>query len=101
MFKTTRPLILAASLALIGMLPATAETIPTPQESAFWNAEVEAGNLPPVHERLPADPLQRRHQNRHQQGNDGDHDQKLDQCEAASSVHKHIPEFHLVSRHRN
>ena len=57
MFKTTRPLILAASLALIGMLPATAETIPTPQESAFWNAEVEAGNLPPVQERLPADPL--------------------------------------------
>nr|WP_321251303.1 ABC transporter substrate-binding protein [uncultured Ruegeria sp.] len=57
MFKTTRPLFLAASLALTWMLPATAETVPTPQESAFWATEVNAGNLPPVQERLPKDPL--------------------------------------------
>ncbi|NOD67857.1 ABC transporter substrate-binding protein [Ruegeria sp. HKCCA6837] len=57
MFKTTRPLILAAMLALTGMLPATAETFPTPQESAFWSAEVEAGNLPPIEERIPKEPL--------------------------------------------
>ncbi|WP_171238939.1 ABC transporter substrate-binding protein [Ruegeria sp. HKCCA5763] len=57
MFKTTRPLILAAMLALTGMLPATAETLPTLQESAFWNAEVEAGNLPPIEERIPKEPL--------------------------------------------
>ncbi|NOD62475.1 MULTISPECIES: ABC transporter substrate-binding protein [unclassified Ruegeria] len=57
MFKTTRPLILAAILALSGMLPATAETLPAPQESTFWSSEVEAGNLPPVEERLPKEPL--------------------------------------------
>ncbi|WP_050603071.1 ABC transporter substrate-binding protein [Ruegeria sp. 6PALISEP08] len=57
MFKTTRPLILAAALALSGMLPATAETLPTPQESAFWSTEVDAGNLPPIEERIPKEPL--------------------------------------------
>lgn len=57
MFKTTRPLMLAAMLAFSGTLPAAAEAIPTPQESAFWSAEVESGNLPPVQERLPKDPL--------------------------------------------
>jgi hypothetical protein len=30
---------------------------------------------------LLADPLQRRHQDRHQQGDDGDYNQQLDQCE--------------------
>ncbi|WP_299898867.1 ABC transporter substrate-binding protein [uncultured Ruegeria sp.] len=44
-------------LAFSGKLPAAAEAIPTPQESAFWSAEVESGNLPPVQERLPKDPL--------------------------------------------
>lgn len=57
MFKTTRPLMLAVMLAFSGTLPAAAEAIPTPQESAFWSAEVESGNLPPVQERLPKDPL--------------------------------------------
>ncbi|WP_209834855.1 ABC transporter substrate-binding protein [Ruegeria sp. HKCCE3926] len=57
MFNTIRPLLLAAMLAFSGTLPAAAETIPTPQESAFWSAEVESGNLPPVQERLPKDPL--------------------------------------------
>ncbi len=57
MFKTTRPLMLAVMLAFSGKLPAAAEAIPTPQESAFWSAEVESGNLPPVQERLPKDPL--------------------------------------------
>ncbi|WP_170416943.1 ABC transporter substrate-binding protein [Ruegeria atlantica] len=56
MFKTTRPLILAATLAATWILPATAGT-PTPQESEFWKDEVSAGNLPPVAERLPAEPL--------------------------------------------
>ncbi|NOE27501.1 ABC transporter substrate-binding protein [Ruegeria sp. HKCCD6157] len=57
MFNTIRPLLLAAMLAFSGILPAAADTIPTPQESAFWSAEVESGNLPPVQERLPKDPL--------------------------------------------
>ncbi|NOD30913.1 ABC transporter substrate-binding protein [Ruegeria atlantica] len=57
MFNTIRPLLLAAMLAFSGILPAAADTIPTPQESAFWSAEVESGNLPPVQERLPKDPM--------------------------------------------
>ncbi|NOC84493.1 MULTISPECIES: ABC transporter substrate-binding protein [unclassified Ruegeria] len=57
MFNTIRPLLLAAMLAFSGILPAAADTIPTPQESAFWSAEVESGNLPPVQGRLPKDPL--------------------------------------------
>ncbi len=56
MFKTPRPLILAAALSAFWFPPVVAET-PTPQESAFWQAEVAAGNLPPVQERLPAEPL--------------------------------------------
>ncbi len=56
MFKTTRPLILAAALAFGWTLPALAD-LPVPQESSFWSAEVNAGDLPPVSERLPKDPL--------------------------------------------
>lgn len=56
MFKTTRPLFLAAALAAAWMLPATAD-IPTPLEGEFWATEVNAGNLPPVQERLPDEPL--------------------------------------------
>jgi peptide/nickel transport system substrate-binding protein len=56
MFKTTRPLILAATLAFGWTLPALAD-VPVPQESSFWSAEVNAGDLPPVSERLPKDPL--------------------------------------------
>ncbi|WP_170385320.1 ABC transporter substrate-binding protein [Ruegeria atlantica] len=56
MFKTTRPLFLAATLAAAWMLPAAANT-PTPQEGEFWSTEVNAGNLPPIEERLPTEPL--------------------------------------------
>ncbi len=56
MFKTTRPLILAAALAFGWTLPALAE-LPVPQESSFWSAEVNAGDLPPISDRLPKDPL--------------------------------------------
>lgn len=34
-----------------------AAPLPTPQESGFWSEEVEAGDLPPVAERLPDQPL--------------------------------------------
>ena len=44
MFNTIRPLLLAAMLAFSGILPAAADTIPAPQESAFWSAEVESGS---------------------------------------------------------
>ena len=54
MFKTTRPLLAAAAFAAWA-LPSMAEI--APQESAFWSAEVQAGNLPPVTERLPDEPL--------------------------------------------
>ena len=57
MFKTTRNLFLATSLAVSWMLPATAGNIPDLQESAFWKSEVENGNLPPVQDRIPQEPL--------------------------------------------
>ncbi|KIC41162.1 peptide ABC transporter substrate-binding protein [Ruegeria sp. ANG-R] len=57
MFKTTHHLFLAASLAVAGMLPAAAEIPTNLQESTFWKSEVESGNLPPVAERIPQDPL--------------------------------------------
>ncbi|MEX0316495.1 MAG: ABC transporter substrate-binding protein [Ruegeria sp.] len=58
MFKIPRTsLVLAASLALAGLIPARAEPIPPLQESAFWKSEVEMGDLPPVEERIPDDPV--------------------------------------------
>ncbi len=57
MFKTTRHMFLASSLALLGLLPAMAQSNPAVQESAFWKSEVDAGNLPPAQERIPAEPL--------------------------------------------
>ncbi len=57
MFKTTRHMFLAASLAMLGFLPATAQSGPELQESAFWKSEVDAGNLPPVQDRIPTEPL--------------------------------------------
>lgn len=57
MFKTTRLLFLAAVLALISNLPATAGTIPDLLESSFWKSEVDSGNLPPVQDRIPQEPL--------------------------------------------
>ncbi len=56
MFKTTRHLFFAASLAFSSTLAAAAET-PTPQEAEYWAAKVDAGDLPPVTERLPKEPL--------------------------------------------
>ncbi len=57
MFKTTHRLLLATSLVLAGMLPAMAEIPANLQESTFWEAEVDSGNLPPISERLPQEPL--------------------------------------------
>ncbi len=58
MFKTPRKsLLLATALAFASLLPAAAETVPPAQEGAFWKSEVDMGNLPPVQERLPAEPL--------------------------------------------
>lgn len=57
MFKTTRLLFLAVTMALASGLPATADTIPDLQESTFWKAEVDGGNLPPVQDRIPKEPL--------------------------------------------
>ncbi|WP_282022264.1 ABC transporter substrate-binding protein [Ruegeria faecimaris] len=56
MFKTTRPLLLAVALAATWALPATAD-MPELQESTFWETEVNAGNLPPIQDRIPAEPL--------------------------------------------
>ncbi|WP_171131664.1 MULTISPECIES: ABC transporter substrate-binding protein [unclassified Ruegeria] len=57
MFKTTRTSLLGLTLALAGVLPGWAATPPDLQESQFWQSEVAAGNLPPVAERIPAEPL--------------------------------------------
>ncbi len=56
MFKTTRPLLMAAALSAFWTLPGMAGT-PTPVEGVFWKTEVDAGNLPPIEERLPSEPL--------------------------------------------
>lgn len=52
-----RSLFLAASLVIASLMPAGAGTIPPLQESTFWEAEVEAGDLPPVNERIPDEPV--------------------------------------------
>jgi peptide/nickel transport system substrate-binding protein len=58
MFETSRKsLSLAASLLLSTLSPVWAEAIPALQESAFWQAEVDAGDLPPVQERIPDQPI--------------------------------------------
>ena len=48
--------LLAPVLAALIALPAMAQA-PELQESTFWKAEVDAGDLPPVAERAPAIPL--------------------------------------------
>ena len=60
MFNTLKP----ALARITAVLTATAFLLPTPGmtgpsfvESGFWRAEVEAGNLPPISERLPHTPL--------------------------------------------
>ena len=60
MFKATKTIltrtsaVLAASLLL---LPLPGRAGPSFVESGFWQPEVEAGNLPPIAERLPLVPL--------------------------------------------
>ncbi|WP_372574702.1 ABC transporter substrate-binding protein [Ruegeria jejuensis] len=49
--------LLAPALVLAGLLPVGATTLPDLQEGAFWKSEVDAGHLPPINERLPADPI--------------------------------------------
>ncbi|MEM9125924.1 MAG: ABC transporter substrate-binding protein [Pseudomonadota bacterium] len=56
MFDTTRTLILSAALAFGWALPAAAD-LPALQEGEFWSAEVNAGHLPPIQDRLPQEPL--------------------------------------------
>ncbi len=57
MLRITRHIFLASSLAMLGLLPATARSAPELQESAFWQSEIDGGNLPPISERVPTDPL--------------------------------------------
>ncbi|WP_170473934.1 ABC transporter substrate-binding protein [Ruegeria arenilitoris] len=57
MFKTTRDTFFAASLTLLGMLPTNAFSNSELQESAFWKSEVDSGDLPPVQDRIPSEPL--------------------------------------------
>ncbi|MBO9448723.1 ABC transporter substrate-binding protein [Tropicibacter sp. R16_0] len=52
-----RSLFLAASLVIASLMPAGANPIPPLQESTFWQAEVDAGDLPPVNERIPDEPI--------------------------------------------
>ena len=48
--------LIAAGLALatLSAAPLSAQEL---QESAFWQSEVDTGNLPPVAERMPSAPL--------------------------------------------
>jgi peptide/nickel transport system substrate-binding protein len=52
-----KPVLAIALAALLAPLAALAGTLPTPQESAFWDQEVASGNLPKAAERLPDAPL--------------------------------------------
>lgn len=52
-----RAVALALTMVLAGVLPLRAETVPTLQESVFWAAEVKSGDLPPVDQRIPEQPL--------------------------------------------
>lgn len=54
----SRPFRFLSGFALAACLsPLVAVAGPDLSESAFWKAEVDAGNLPPVAERIPDDPL--------------------------------------------
>ncbi|KUJ80338.1 peptide ABC transporter substrate-binding protein [Ruegeria marisrubri] len=58
MFETTRKSFLAAvSVAFVATMSAAAEGLPPLQENSFWQHEVEIGNLPPIAERIPENPL--------------------------------------------
>jgi peptide/nickel transport system substrate-binding protein len=56
MFNASRKLIPFA-LVIAAALPAQVFAGPTMQENAFWKAEVESGDLPPVAERIPDIPF--------------------------------------------
>ncbi|MDF1715919.1 MAG: ABC transporter substrate-binding protein [Antarcticimicrobium sp.] len=54
----TRNLARTAAVALLAALaPLAAAALPPLQESAFWQEEIDSGDLPPVAERLPDAPL--------------------------------------------
>ena len=58
MFDPMRRFILsAASACLAAVIALPAGATPVLQEDEFWRAEVERGDLPPVDERVPQDPL--------------------------------------------
>ncbi|AAV93876.1 ABC transporter substrate-binding protein [Ruegeria pomeroyi] len=52
-----RAFALALTMVLAGVLPLRADTVPTLQESVFWGAEVKSGDLPPIDQRIPEEPL--------------------------------------------
>jgi peptide/nickel transport system substrate-binding protein len=51
-----RILFVSLGLSLLSVLPAFAQN-PVPQESSFWAAEVDSGDMPGVTARLPSEPL--------------------------------------------
>jgi peptide/nickel transport system substrate-binding protein len=54
----SKPIRFLSGLAVaVLLLPFAVQAGPDLVESAFWKAEVDAGNLPPVAERIPDDPL--------------------------------------------
>ena len=55
--KTRRFVVTALACGLVATLPHLAGANPVMQESTFWKAEVDSGNLPPVAERIPQDPF--------------------------------------------
>lgn len=48
---------IALSVALACATAGAAQTLPALQESAFWQAEVNSGDLPPVQDRIPDAPV--------------------------------------------
>lgn len=50
-------LTVAVALTLAALNPAAARAAPELQESTFWQHEVTSGDLPPVAERIPSEPL--------------------------------------------
>ena len=55
MFEFSRKIF--SLVAVIACASGTAFAGPTPKEGAFWKTEVDARSLPPVAERLPAEPM--------------------------------------------
>lgn len=56
MFDMTRR-VFSAALVTLSLTAGSLLAGPDMQESAFWKAEVDLGNLPPVAERIPLDPF--------------------------------------------